>query len=307
MWMIKRLDRGSLGRRQSVDRSGRARPVESGAEGVRDQLRADAQAVAALDMDPASFRRHGHELVDWIAEYLEHSGEISGPLAQSARETSSRRFPPRRRRIPNPSAPSWPTSSACSSPASPTGTIPAFSPTSRSPPARPACWPSFSSAALNQQAMLWRTSPAATELEAVALAWLRKLLGLPDVVRRGHLRHRVDLDAARARRRSRGGRARGAQRAGWPDASTVRRWRSTAPSRRIPRSTRRSWRSDWGSSRCAGFRPTLNSGCDPSALARAIADDRAAGVLPIAVVATVGTTSTTSIDPVPAIADICAP
>src|SRR3979411_215229 len=23
-------------------------------------------------MDPASFRRHGHELVDWIAEYLEH-------------------------------------------------------------------------------------------------------------------------------------------------------------------------------------------------------------------------------------------
>src|ERR1051325_11065940 len=30
----------------------------------------------------------------------------------------------------------------------------------------------FLSAALNQQAMLWRTSPAATELEEVALAWL---------------------------------------------------------------------------------------------------------------------------------------
>src|SRR5215510_6119412 len=24
-------------------------------------------------MDPTEFRRHGHELVDWIAEYLEHS------------------------------------------------------------------------------------------------------------------------------------------------------------------------------------------------------------------------------------------
>src|SRR5215471_13751048 len=36
------------------------------------------------------------------------------------------------------------------------------------------------SAALNQQAMLWRTSPAATELETVALGWLRKLIGLPD-------------------------------------------------------------------------------------------------------------------------------
>src|SRR5438128_9976890 len=38
----------------------------------------------------------------------------------------------------------------------------------------------FLAAALNQQAMLWRTSPAATDLEAVTLAWLRRLIGLPD-------------------------------------------------------------------------------------------------------------------------------
>jgi aromatic-L-amino-acid decarboxylase len=43
----------------------------------------------------------------------------------------------------------------------------------------------------------------------------------------------------------------------------------------------------------------------PDALRAAIAEDRAAGRLPLAVVATVGTTSTTSIDPVPAIADVC--
>src|SRR5262245_9235128 len=38
----------------------------------------------------------------------------------------------------------------------------------------------FLSAALNQQAMLWRTSPAATELEQVTLGWLRQLIGLPE-------------------------------------------------------------------------------------------------------------------------------
>ncbi len=41
------------------------------------------------------------------------------------------------------------------------------------------------------------------------------------------------------------------------------------------------------------------------ALRDQIARDRADGVLPIAVVPTVGTTSTTSIDPVPAVADVC--
>jgi len=43
----------------------------------------------------------------------------------------------------------------------------------------------------------------------------------------------------------------------------------------------------------------------PDALRDAIARDTRDGVLPLAVIATVGTTSATSIDPVPAIADIC--
>ena len=38
-------------------------------------------------------------------------------------------------------------------------------------------------AALNVNAMVWKTSPAATELEELALDWVRELVGLPDVFR----------------------------------------------------------------------------------------------------------------------------
>src|SRR2546429_5204497 len=44
---------------------------------------------------------------------------------------------------------------------------------------------------------------------------------------------------------------------------------------------------------------------DVKALADAIDEDKRNGILPFCVVATVGTTSTSSIDPVPAIVDIC--
>ncbi len=43
--------------------------------------------------------------------------------------------------------------------------------------------------ALNVNAMVWRSSPVATELEEHALAWLRDLLGLAQGVRRNHQRY----------------------------------------------------------------------------------------------------------------------
>ena len=58
-------------------------------------------------------------------------------------------------------------------------------------------------AALNVNAMLWRTSPAATELELLTLDWLRQMLGLPETILWGHRRHRIVQHALRARRRAR--------------------------------------------------------------------------------------------------------
>ena len=132
-------------------------------------------------MDPEAFRKEAHRIADWIADYFaaperypvlsrrSQPGDIRDALpALGARAAANR------------STRSSRTSSASCCPASRTGTIPASSPTSPSPAARPGVLAEFLSAALNVQAMLWRTSPAATELEEVALGWLRQLIGLPD-------------------------------------------------------------------------------------------------------------------------------
>ena len=97
----------------------------------------------------------------------------------------------------------------------------------------------FLSAALNVQAMLWRTSPAATELEEVTLGWLRQLIGLPDTFE-GVIYDTASISTLHA--------LAAAREAAVPDVRTrglagrERHWpacASTAPSRRTRRSTRR--------------------------------------------------------------------
>src|SRR3954454_15651614 len=44
----------------------------------------------------------------------------------------------------------------------------------------PALLGEIAAAALNVSAMTWKVSPAATELETVVLAWIRRMIGLPE-------------------------------------------------------------------------------------------------------------------------------
>jgi aromatic-L-amino-acid decarboxylase len=158
------------------------------------------------------------------------------------------------------------------------------------------------SATLNVNGMLWRTSPAATELETVVLDWLRQLLGQPEglfgvIQDTASASSLVALAAAReavpgldARRRGLVGQARLRMYASEQAHSSIEKAAivlgvGQEGFRKIP--VDREFR------------------MDPVALADAIAADRAAGWTPFAVTATVATTSTTSVDPVPAIADIC--
>ncbi|HEX7088958.1 MAG TPA: pyridoxal-dependent decarboxylase [Longimicrobiales bacterium] len=159
-------------------------------------------------------------------------------------------------------------------------------------------------AALNINAMLWRTGPAATELEQHVLDWLRQLMGLP-----GGWFGEINDTASSSTLY-----ALAAARELDPD---LRIREDGLAGRDLPRL--RVYCSEEAHSSVDKAAITLGLGLsgvrriatdaehrlDPAALEAAIAEDRAAGIRPLAVVATVGTTSTTAVDPVPAIADIC--
>jgi aromatic-L-amino-acid/L-tryptophan decarboxylase len=163
----------------------------------------------------------------------------------------------------------------------------------------------FLSAALNQQAMLWRTSPAATELEEVALAWLRRLIGLPDVFE-GVIYDTASistLHAIAAAREAAIPDVRTSGLAGRRDFSGVRVYCSEHAHSSVDKSV---ILLGLGRDSLRRIPADEQFRMRPELLAAAIAEDRAAGRLPIAVVATVGSTSSTSIDPIEAIAGICA-
>ena len=160
-------------------------------------------------------------------------------------------------------------------------------------------------AALDVKAMLWRTSPAATELEQVTTDWLRQMLGLPGgwfgfLNDTASISSMLALAAAREAKPELDIRARGM--AGRADLPRLRVYTSIHAHSSIDKAAL---------ALGLGLDNVVHIDVDdefrmrPDALAAAIADDSAQGFLPLACVATVGTTSVTSIDPVPAIAEIC--
>jgi len=160
-------------------------------------------------------------------------------------------------------------------------------------------------AALNVNAMLWRSGPAQTELEQVALAWLRRMMGLDDDAWHGQITDTASsstLWALAAAREHAGHDTRRLGLAGRPDVPRMRIYCSEEAHSSVDKAAITIGLGVEGVRRVA---TDDRLRMDAAALRAAIAEDRAAGVLPIAVVATVGTTSTTAVDPVAAIADVC--
>jgi aromatic-L-amino-acid decarboxylase len=161
------------------------------------------------------------------------------------------------------------------------------------------------SAALNVNAMMWRTSPAATELEELVCDWLRQMLGLPGAFR-GHINDTASISTMLAL---------AAARHAQPDLEIRELGLAGRPD--VPELV--VYVSDQAHSSCDKAVMTLGLGLRQvrriesdeqfrmrvDSLAEAVAVDRRAGRRPMAVVATAGTTSTTSIDPIDRIAEIC--
>jgi aromatic-L-amino-acid decarboxylase len=255
------------------------------------------------DMPPAEFRRHAHRLVDWIADYLEHS-ERYPVLSRVSPGEIANALPSRPPEVSEPFDAVLDDFEQIIVPGLTHWNHPRFFGYFAITGSAPGVLGEFLSAALNVQAMLWRTSPAATELEEVALGWLRTLIHLPDTFE-GVIYDTASISSLHALAAAREQAIPGVRADGLAgrDLPRVRIYCSEHAHSSIDKAV---MTLGFGHAALRRIPVDRRFRMSPEALQAAVAEDRRAGLQPIATVATVGTTSTTSIDPVPAIADICA-
>ena len=253
-------------------------------------------------MQPDEFRRHAHALVDWMADYLRDVGTL--PITPSVAPGDVRgRIPDTPpldaepfealfddfRRLIVPGMTHW----------NHPGWF-AYFPCNNSPPS---ILGEMLTSTIGAQGMSWATSPAATELEQVVMDWLRQMIGLPagwvgviqDTASTATL---VALLTARERATDGRTGAHGLEAAGTPLAVYASREGHSSIDKAVKLA-------GYGLERLRHIDTDDAFALRPEALARALEADRAAGVRPACVVATIGTTSSTAVDPLRPIAELC--
>jgi aromatic-L-amino-acid/L-tryptophan decarboxylase len=257
----------------------------------------------AGDMPPADFRRYGHQIVDYIADYFERLENLP---------------------VLSPVEPNWlknqlPTNAPTEGeefgeifadveklilPAMTHWNHPHFHGLFGTSTSAPGIFGEMLAAAFDAKGMLWRTSPALTELEQVTTDWLRQMMGL-DAGFKGIIYDTASVSSMHAIAAAREGvnlRIREDGMSGRADLPLLRVYCSEQAHSSIDKAVITLGLGQKGLRKIAAdddFRMI------PEKLAEAIEEDKANGIVPFCVVATVGTTSTTSIDPVAEIAPIC--
>jgi aromatic-L-amino-acid/L-tryptophan decarboxylase len=255
------------------------------------------------DMSKEDFRRFGHELIDWISDYFENieslpvlsqiePGDLKAQLPSSPPEKGEpmQQIMADVDRLIVPALTHW--------------SHPSFFAYFATSTSGPGIFGELLAAAFDNKAMLWRTSPASTELEEVTLDWLRQMMGL-DAGLSGIIYDTASVSSMHAIAAARERvelRIREEGMSGRKDLPLLRVYASEQAHSSIEKAIitlglgQRALRKIPTDSE---FR--MNS----KVLAEAVAEDKRNGMVPFCVVATVGTTSTSSIDPVTEIVPIC--
>lgn len=252
-------------------------------------------------MEPSEFRKHAHELVDWMASYMEHvesypvkssvrPGEIFSklpddpPLDPESFEAFFTDF----EKIIMPGITHWQSPNFF-----------AYFPANSSPPSVLA---EMLTATLAAQCMIWETSPAAAELEEKVMNWIRNAIGLPPgfegviqdtastatlaailTAREKVSEFSINDDGAR-------------------NGPVLRIYCSEQTHSSVEKAVKIA---GIGRKNLVKLGVRNDYSLDPAALESAIRDDLKSGFLPCCVVATIGTTGTTAIDPIREIGEIC--
>ena len=250
-------------------------------------------------MDAEQFRRLGHALVDWIADYRENL-EARAVMSQARPGEIKARLP---RQPPEHGGGAGDLIARLEA-----DVLPGI--THWNHPGFFAYFPAITSyasilgdlvaAGLGVQGMSWQTSPAATEIEEVVMDWLRQMIGLSDAWT-GVIHDTASTATLSAlicaREKTLGFAPAGLQGAG--GALTI--YASTDAHSSIEKAT---LLAGFGKAHLRLIPTDASRALAVDALADAIDRDRAAGLTPCAVVATAGTTNTTAFDPIDAIAGV---
>jgi len=256
-------------------------------------------------MSPDDFRRHGHAVVDWIADYysrIESFPVLSRVQPGQIRASLPTKAPARGEefeiilkdveKLILPGITHWQSPNFF-----------AYFPCNAS---GPSILGDLLSSGLGVQGMLWATSPVCTELETHVLDWLVPMLGLPEKFLSTSTGGGVIQDTASSSSLCAllAGRERATQ-----YESNVKgcngklvAYCSTQTHSSVEKATKVA---GLGAENLRAIAVDQHFAMRPDELSRQIAQDKAGGRVPCFVCATVGTTSSNAIDPIPEIARIC--
>jgi aromatic-L-amino-acid decarboxylase len=255
------------------------------------------------DMSADEFRKHGHHIVDWIADYFERIEEFP-VLSQIEPDWLKESLPASAPESGEDFGEIFGDVEKLILPAVTHWNHPNFHGLFSTSTSSVGVFGEMLAAAFDMKAMLWRTSPASTELEDVVLDWLRQMLGLPDHFE-GIIYDTASVSTMHAIAAAR-------EKADLNIREKGMSGRDDVPLLRVYCSEHVHSSIDKGVITLGlGTRSLRKIECNErfemiqEKLAEAIEEDIDEGFLPICVIPTIGTTSTSSVDPVDAIADIC--